>query len=83
MYSSKDVLCVDRGKYAAVRRCRSRQSGRQYAAKFLRKRRHSKDIKREILHEVAVLEACKDSPRVVRLHEVFESGHEMILLLEL
>jgi len=72
-----------RGKYATVRRCRHRQTGRQYAAKFLKKRRRSTDLRPEILHEIAVLEACKQSSRIVRLHEVFESSHEMVLLLEL
>ncbi|CAB0006246.1 unnamed protein product, partial [Nesidiocoris tenuis] len=72
-----------RGKYATVRRCRERTSGRQFAAKFLRKRNRSKDNRGEILHEVAVLEACKPCPRVVNLHQVFESNNEMVLLLEL
>ncbi|KAJ4431218.1 hypothetical protein ANN_19815, partial [Periplaneta americana] len=72
-----------RGKYAAVRRCKNRSSGQQFAAKFLRKRRRSADLRPEILHEVAVLEACSSSSRIVRLHQVFESAHEMILLLEL
>ncbi|XP_014254194.1 serine/threonine-protein kinase 17A-like [Cimex lectularius] len=72
-----------RGKYAAVRRCRERTSGRQFAAKFLRKRNRSKDHRNEILHEVAVLEACKPCNRVVNLHQVFESTNEIVLLLEL
>lgn len=72
-----------RGKYAAVRRCKDRLSGQQFAAKFLRKRRRSADLRPEILHEVAVLDACATSTRIVRLHQVFESAHEMILLLEL
>lgn len=72
-----------RGKYAAVRRCKHRSSGQQFAAKFLRKRRRSADLRPEILHEVAVLDACASSSRIVRLHQVFESAHEMILLLEL
>lgn len=72
-----------RGKYAAVRRCRHRSSGEKFAAKFLRKRRRSTDLRPEILHEVAILDACKASPRIVRLHKVFESAQEMILLLEL
>jgi hypothetical protein len=54
-----------------------------FAAKFLRKRRRSADLRPEILHEVAVLDACASSTRIVRLHQVFESAHEMILLLEL
>ncbi|KAI5745527.1 hypothetical protein M8J76_011771 [Diaphorina citri] len=71
------------GKYATVRRCRDRKNGTQYAAKFLRKKRRSTDLKAEILHEVAVLEACRCNSRIVQLHQVFESSHDMILLLEL
>ncbi|XP_066998168.2 uncharacterized protein [Anabrus simplex] len=71
------------GKYAAVRRCRNRSNGEQFAAKFLRKRRRSTDLRPEILHEVAILDACRTSPRIVRLHQVFETSQEMILLLEL
>nr|CAD7257226.1 unnamed protein product [Timema shepardi] len=81
--SSHPISAITQGKYAAVRRCRERATGQQYAAKFLRKRRRSTDLRPEILHEVAVLEACASSPRIVRLHQVFESAHEMILLLEL
>ncbi|XP_075237683.1 uncharacterized protein LOC142333940 [Lycorma delicatula] len=72
-----------RGKYATVRRCRHRVTGRQFAAKFLRKRRRSADLRDEIIHEIAVLEACKHSSRIVKLHEVFETTQDMILLLEL
>ncbi|XP_049778412.1 death-associated protein kinase related-like [Schistocerca cancellata] len=72
-----------RGKYAAVRMCRHRTTGVRYAAKFLRKRRRSEDLRPEILHEVAILDACADSPRIVQLHKVFESESDMVLLLEL
>ncbi|XP_050438580.1 calcium/calmodulin-dependent protein kinase type IV-like [Adelges cooleyi] len=72
-----------RGKYATVRRCRDRKSGKQYAAKFLRKRRRNADLRPEILHEVAVLEACTYNSRIVNLYKVFETGTEMILLLEM
>ncbi|KAF6209017.1 hypothetical protein GE061_014760 [Apolygus lucorum] len=71
------------GKYASVRRCRERTSGRQFAAKFLKKRNRSKNKRDEILHEVAVLEACQPCSRIVNLHQVFESNHDMVLLLEL
>lgn len=74
---------VDRGKYATVRRCRCRSTGQQYAAKVVRKRRRSSDLRAEILHEVAVLDACRGCPRIVRLHRVFESANDMVLLLEL
>lgn len=72
-----------RGKYATVRRCRDKQTGKQYAAKFLRKRRRNADLRPEILHEVAVLEACTYNSRIVNLYKVFETSTEMILLLEL
>jgi len=72
-----------RGKYATVRRCRDKQTGKQYAAKFLRKRRRNADLRPEILHEVAVLEACTYNSRIVNLYKVFETTTEMILLLEL
>ncbi|KAE8745365.1 hypothetical protein FOCC_FOCC007913 [Frankliniella occidentalis] len=73
----------NRGKYATVRRCRCRRTGQQFAAKVVRKRRRSADLRAEILHEVAVLDACRGCPRIVRLHSVFESHSDMVLLLEL
>ncbi|XP_031783154.1 death-associated protein kinase related [Nasonia vitripennis] len=72
-----------RGKYATVRRCRERTSGRQWAAKFLRKRRRAQELKAEALHEVAVLDAAAHCPRLVSLHQVFETSTEMVLVLEL
>lgn len=72
-----------RGKYAAVRRCRELSTGREFAAKSLKKKARSKESREEILHEVAVLEACSSCPRIVSLHRVFESSTEIILVLEL
>uniref|UniRef100_A0A0C9RFX1 non-specific serine/threonine protein kinase n=1 Tax=Fopius arisanus TaxID=64838 RepID=A0A0C9RFX1_9HYME len=72
-----------RGKYATVRRCRERSSGRQWAAKFLRKRRRAQELKAEALHEVAVLDAAAHCPQLVSLHQVFETNTEMVLVLEL
>ncbi|CAB0028874.1 unnamed protein product, partial [Trichogramma brassicae] len=47
------------GKYATVRRCRERSTGRQWAAKFLKKRRtRAQELRAEALHEVAVLDAA-------------------------
>lgn len=72
-----------RGKYATVRRCRERTSGRQWAAKFLRKRRRAQELRVEALHEVAVLDAAANCSRLVSLHQVFETNTEMVLVLEL
>ncbi|XP_076221888.1 uncharacterized protein LOC116426899 isoform X2 [Nomia melanderi] len=74
---------VPGGKYATVRRCRERSSGRQWAAKFLRKRRRAQELKAEALHEVAVLDAAANCSRLVSLHQVFETNNEMVLVLEL
>ncbi|KAL0100922.1 hypothetical protein PUN28_019361 [Cardiocondyla obscurior] len=72
-----------RGKYATVRRCCERSSGRQWAAKFLRKRRRAQELRAEALHEVAVLDAAAHCSRLVSLHQVFETNTEMVLVLEL
>jgi serine/threonine kinase 17 len=71
-----------RGKFAAVHRCVERQSKTALAAKFLKKGRGG-TLRPEILHEVAVLEACASCPRIARLERVFESDAEMVLLLEM
>nr|XP_020650965.1 serine/threonine-protein kinase 17B [Pogona vitticeps]XP_020650966.1 serine/threonine-protein kinase 17B [Pogona vitticeps] len=73
---------LGRGKFAVVRKCVAKSTGQEYAAKFLKKRRRGQDCKAEILHEIAVLEVTKPSPRVVNLHEVYETTHEIILVLE-
>lgn len=82
-YYEVEDMPFARGKYATVRRCRHRKTGHQYAAKYLKKRRRSTDLRYEILHEVAVLHACAQCPRIVNLYQVFETAHEMILILEL
>ncbi|XP_021913849.1 serine/threonine-protein kinase 17A-like isoform X2 [Zootermopsis nevadensis] len=72
-----------RGKFAAVRKCTHKETGVEYAAKFIRKRRRATDQRKGILHEVAVLKIAADSARIVRLHEVYETSTEMALILEL
>ncbi|KAK7867026.1 hypothetical protein R5R35_005669 [Gryllus longicercus] len=72
-----------RGKFAAVRKCTHRETGVEYAAKFIRKRRRAMDQRADILHEVAVLTAAAGSSRIVTLHEVYETATEMALILEL
>lgn len=72
-----------RGKFAAVRKCTHKETGVEYAAKFIRKRRRAMDQRQDILHEVAVLKIAADSARIVQLHEVYETPTEMALILEL
>ncbi|KAF2904140.1 hypothetical protein ILUMI_02029 [Ignelater luminosus] len=72
-----------RGKFATVRRASHRATGIHYAAKFIKKRRRAADQTKEIYHEIAVLLQCASSGRVVRLHEVYETSSDMVLILEL
>ncbi|RZC43093.1 death-associated protein kinase related, partial [Asbolus verrucosus] len=71
------------GKYATVCRAVHKSTGVQYAAKFVKKRRRNQDQMKEIVHEIAVLMQCSTTGRVIRLHEVYESATEMVLVLEL
>lgn len=76
------MLLFLRGKFAVVKKCIEKATGKQYAAKFLRKRRKGQDCRMDILNEIAVLELAKANPFVVTLHEVYETSTEIILVLE-
>lgn len=77
-----DTNVLGRGKCAVVRRCTEKSTGRDFAAKFIKKRRRGKDCRAEIIHEIAVLEMAKSNPHIVDLHDVYETGNEMVLILE-
>lgn len=65
-----------------VRKCVEKSTGKEFAAKYMRKRRKGQDCRTEIIHEIAVLELAGACPRVVNLHEVYEMASEMVLVLE-
>ncbi|XP_016100499.1 serine/threonine kinase 17a like [Sinocyclocheilus grahami] len=73
---------LGRGKFAVVKKCVEKTTGKEHAAKFLRKRRKGQDCRGDILNEIAVLESAKANPYVVALHEVYETTTEIILVLE-
>ncbi|KAJ8279677.1 hypothetical protein COCON_G00067430 [Conger conger] len=73
---------LGRGKFAVVKKYVEKQTGKEYAAKFMRKRRKGQDCRLEIIHEIAVLELATASPWVINLHQVYETANEMILVLE-
>lgn len=75
-------LPTPRGKFAVVKKCVEKVTGKQYAAKCLRKRRKGQDCRMDILNEIAVLEMAEANPFVVALHEVYETSSEIILVLE-
>ncbi|XP_028843704.1 serine/threonine kinase 17a like isoform X2 [Denticeps clupeoides] len=71
-----------RGKFAVVKKCVEKATGKEHAAKFQRKRRKGQDCRGDILNEISVLELAKDNPYVAGLHEVYETHSEIILVLE-
>ncbi|CAM9613336.1 unnamed protein product [Lampetra fluviatilis] len=73
---------LGRGKFAVVRMCVELATGRQFAAKFVRKRRKGQDCRAEGVHEVAVLEMALDSPHIIRLHDVYETPADIVIVLE-
>lgn len=77
------LLSIFRGKFASVRKCTHKITKVEYAAKFIRKRRRSMDQMQDILHEAAVLYLAQKSERIVGLHEIYETPHEMVLVLEM
>ena len=75
-----------RGQYAVVKRCTEKATGKEFAAKFVRKRRKGKDCRTEVWHEVEVLDATNlphQHPHTITLFDVFETRSEIILILEL
>ncbi|XP_014663958.1 PREDICTED: serine/threonine-protein kinase 17A-like [Priapulus caudatus] len=73
---------IARGKFGTVKKIRHRTTGIVYAAKFIRKRRRGEDCRAGILHEIAVHEIAHDHARLITLHDVYETHHEIILVLE-
>lgn len=70
------------GLFANVRRCRSLETGEILAAKFSSRTRYGEDCTQEIHHEIALLSLCSPSPRIVRLHDVFQTPKEIIIVME-
>jgi len=66
-------LCARRGKFAVVKKCVEKTTGKEHAAKFLRKRRKGQDCRSDILNEIAVLESAETSPYVV-INNYFSIG---------
>ncbi|XP_060793267.1 serine/threonine-protein kinase 17B [Neoarius graeffei] len=73
---------LGRGKFAVVKKCMEKATGKEFAAKFVRKRRRGRDCRAEVIHELAVLEVAKCNPRIINLHAAYENEHDIILLLE-
>uniref|UniRef100_A0A8D0G608 Serine/threonine-protein kinase 17A n=1 Tax=Sphenodon punctatus TaxID=8508 RepID=A0A8D0G608_SPHPU len=81
-YSLSPGRELGRGKFAVVRKCVQKDTEKEFAAKFMRKRRKGQDCRMEIIHEIAVLELAQCNVWVINLHEVYETATEMVLVLE-
>lgn len=73
---------ISRGMFASVRRCRSIATGEVFAAKFSSRTRYGEDCTKEIHHEIALLSLCSPSPRIVKVHDVFQTDKELIIVME-
>jgi serine/threonine kinase 17 len=72
-----------RGNFGTVRRATHKETGIKYAAKFLRRRRRATCWIKQIQHEIAVLMLSSDSKQIVKLHAVYETRNEFVLILEM
>ncbi|KAF7247820.1 Serine/threonine-protein kinase 17A [Varanus komodoensis] len=81
-YSLSPGRELGRGKFAVVKKCVKKETEKEFAAKFMRKRRKGQDCRMEIIHEIAVLELAQRNHWVINLHEIYETPTEMILVLE-
>ncbi|XP_047436373.1 death-associated protein kinase 2a [Mugil cephalus] len=74
------------GQFAIVKQCREKSSGRDFAAKFIKKRQSiasSRGVRRdEIQREVDILQQIQH-PNIVTLHDVYENRTDVVLILEL
>ncbi|KAM9364643.1 LOW QUALITY PROTEIN: serine/threonine-protein kinase 17B [Pholidichthys leucotaenia] len=73
---------LGRGKFAVVKHCVEKATGKVFAAKFLKKRRRGRDCRAEVIHEMAVLEMARSNAVVVNLHAAHETDHDIVLVLE-
>uniref|UniRef100_A0A673N7F9 non-specific serine/threonine protein kinase n=1 Tax=Sinocyclocheilus rhinocerous TaxID=307959 RepID=A0A673N7F9_9TELE len=74
------------GQFAIVKQCREKSSGRDFAAKFIKKSQSIASrrgvLREEIEREVNILQQIHH-PNIVMLHDVFENKTDVVLILEL
>lgn len=77
------LILFNRGNFGTVRRATHKTTGINYAAKFLRRRRRAACWIKQIHHEIAVLMLSSSSEQIVKLHAVYETRSEFVLILEM
>ncbi|XP_071518371.1 death-associated protein kinase 1-like [Panulirus ornatus] len=78
---------IGSGQFAVVRRCVENATRAEYAAKYIRKRRVATSRRglplESIAREVRVLQRLDKHENIISLHQVFDNGQHVILVLEL
>ncbi|XP_061556835.1 death-associated protein kinase 2a isoform X2 [Phycodurus eques] len=74
------------GQFAIVKQCREKNTGQEFAAKFIKKRQSiasSRGVRlEEIQREVEILQQIQHQ-NIVTLHDVYENRTDVVLILEL
>nr|XP_033779975.1 death-associated protein kinase 2-like isoform X3 [Geotrypetes seraphini]XP_033779976.1 death-associated protein kinase 2-like isoform X3 [Geotrypetes seraphini] len=74
------------GHFGVVKKCREKSSGSYYASKFIKTRKCKGSRlgldREQVEREVSILQQLQH-PSIMRLHDVFASKAEMVLILEL
>uniref|UniRef100_A0A3Q2XK41 non-specific serine/threonine protein kinase n=2 Tax=Hippocampus comes TaxID=109280 RepID=A0A3Q2XK41_HIPCM len=74
------------GQFAIVKQCREKNTGQEFAAKFIKKRQSiasSRGVRlEEIQREVQILQQIQHQ-NIVTLHDVYENRTDVVLILEL
>lgn len=73
------VLHCSRGKFGVVKKVKEKRTGTEYAAKFLK---ITKESREEVLAEMLIMNQLH-SKRLIYLHDAYERPKEMIIVLEL
>ncbi|RZF45516.1 hypothetical protein LSTR_LSTR005718 [Laodelphax striatellus] len=74
---------LGKGHFATVKRCVRRSDGATFAAKLLRKRRVCRGVAVEDIRREALALSRLKHPNIITLHDVYDTGQSVVLLLEL
>ena len=77
----KYIICEElgRGAFGVVHRAIERATGKNWAAKFI----HCKPKEKEVVrHEIDIMNSLHH-PKLMQLHEAFDSAGEMVMILEM
>ena len=69
------------GNFAVVKKCRHRETGREFAMKIIDKSKMANKVDM-IENEIAIMKQC-DHVNIVRLYEEYETKNEIYLIMEL